>query len=387
MIFNLPPEQRLNPYPLYAMMRETQPLLFLEPFNTWVLFRYDDVRTALTDHALFSNAYSSARAGDDWKPSLITTDPPRHTALRGLISRAFTPGRVAQMEPRIREIANQLIDAKIASGQMDVMEDLAVPLPVTVIAEMLGIPPEDRVAFKHWSDEIVASADAVVNGGSTHQGNEAMEEMRAYFAGIIAERRVTPREDMVSALLAAEVDGVKLTEADLFSFCWLLLVAGNETTTNLIGNAVLTLLEHTDVLAEVRSDPGLLPGVVEEVLRYRSPVQAVFRLAKQDVEMGGQTIRKGQMVVTSLGSANRDAARFAEPDRFDIRREPNPHLSFGNGIHFCLGAPLARQEGRVALSVLLERLKGLARSGDEPLEPARGFIILGMKHLPVRFDM
>ncbi len=388
-----PPELQLNPYPMYRMMRENQSVNYLEPFNIWMVLGYDDVRTVLSDHARFSSQFGgivpAQAAGDPstmsrMASSLITSDPPRHTMLRNLINRAFTPRAVAALEPRIEAIANELLDQVAASGQIDLVHDFSYPLPVIVIAELLGVPAADREQFKHWSDAVVESADVMV-GGSAARGESVTQEMFAYFRGIIEQRRAEPQDDLISALLAAEVEGEKLSERDVLSLCWLLLVAGNETTTNLISNAVLSLLEHPEELARLRANPELLPTAIEEALRYRSPVQFMFRVTKADVELGGQTIPAGSMVLASIGSANRDEAKFPEPDRFDIARDPNPHIAFGVGIHFCLGAPLARLEARVALEAVLRRLPDLRRANDDQLVPARGFVVHGYKSLPLVF--
>lgn len=408
------PEVRLNPYPLYQQLRAQQPVLFAPDLGIWSVFRYEDVKTVLSNHGLFSSQFggqqgqqgqqasgknggSGQQAAGDQSPMaeagageaarrgspLITTDPPRHTDLRMLVNKAFTPRAVAALEPRIEEIANELIDKVVDTGEIDLVQDFSYPLPVIVIAEMLGIPPADRDTFKHWSDEVVASADNVV-GGSTNS-SQAHQEMNAYFRDIIAERRQNPQNDLISALLAAEIDNQHLDEADILSLCWLLLVAGNETTTNLISNAVRTLLEHPEAMAEVRAHPDLLPGAIEEALRYRSPVQAMFRMAKEDVEMRGQTIPAGSRVVAWIGSANHDEDKFPNAETFDIHRTPNQHIAFGHGVHFCLGAPLARLEAKVALSAVLRRLPDLARVDDAPLQPARGFIVHGVTSLPLRF--
>jgi cytochrome P450 len=380
--FEMTTEMRLNPYPMYALMRENGGLLPIAERNLVNVFRYEDVRTVLTDHKRFSSAFSANLATS----SMVTMDPPRHTELRSLVSRAFTPRTISALEPRIRQLTNELLDQVIERGQFDLVKDLAEPLPVMVIAELLGIPLRDRIQFKHWSDVVVASADQVLTGKPADAANvKAQQEMAAYFRQIIAERRTQPQDDLISQLLAAELDGERLSEQEILNFCWLLLVAGNETTTNLISGAVITLLEHPDALRQLRAQPELLPTAIEELLRYRSPVQAMFRVATQDVELAGQTIPAGSMVIAWIGSANRDETVFADADQVVLTRDPNPHIGFGHGIHFCLGAPLARLEARVVMGAMLERLHDLARADEAPLEPVDGFMIMGVKLLPLSF--
>ncbi len=376
----LSPDVLRNPYPLYQMVRSSnQSVIFLEAVGLWGAFGYDQVKTVLSDHARFSS-------GQGGGFSLITTDPPRHTQLRSLVSKAFTPKAVAALEPRIERIANELLDQVASAGRMDLIQDFAYPLPVIVIAELLGIPAEDREQFKRWSDRVVASADVVIGGGAQGSGTAYME-MSAYFRNIIQRRKSEPLDgDLISALIHAEEENIHLSEQDILGFCILLLVAGNETTTNLIGNAVLTLLEHPEAYQELMDAPDLLPSAIEEVLRYRSPVQAMFRTTTQETELGGQRIPAGKRVIAFIGSANRDEDKFVDAQRFDIHRNPNPHIAFGHGVHFCLGAPLARLEAKIALSAVLSRLRRLARENDEPLPPAEGFIVHGYKSMPLRFE-
>lgn len=386
MEFQLTPELRLNPFPMYAALRSTGGILHLAEQNVWNIFRYADVKTVLSDYERFSNSH--LRDGQVIVPSLLGTDPPRHTQLRGLVQKAFTPKAIEAMEPRIAQLTDELLERVRGQGNMDLVADLGAPLPVMVIAEMLGIPTEDRVQFKHWSDELVAASDRVLMGPDAdlmEVTGAAMQEMLAYFGEIIDQRRHSPGNDLISGLIVAEIDGERLSREDLLNFCWLLLVAGNETTTNLLSNAIITLLEHPEAMAELLADPTLIPRAIEEVLRYRSPVQAMFRTAAQDVEIAGQQVKAGSMVIAWIGSANRDETVFPDADRFDIRRDPNPHIAFGHGIHFCLGAPLARLEARVVLPALLERLPNLRRASDEPLQPVSGFIVHGVTSLPLRF--
>jgi cytochrome P450 len=247
---------------------------------------------------------------------------------------------VANLEPRIRQLTHEMLDRVVETGQIDLVSDLAYPLPVIVIAEMLGVPPEDRARFKAWSDEVVKSADGVILDREAAGEDDDMDmsdmagSMRPYFQEIIARRRVEPRDDLISGLVAAEIDGERLTEHDVLSLCSLLLIAGNVTTTNLIGNAMLTLLKHPEQMARLHADLSLLPNAIEEVLRYRSPVQFMFRVAAQDVELGGHPIQAGARVIAFIGSANRDESKFAHANQFDITRSPNPHLAFGLRVHY-----------------------------------------------------
>ena len=316
------------------------------------------------------------------QPSMLGSDPPRHTRLRSLVSQAFTPRMVEQLEPRLRQIAGELLDAVIDRGECDLVESLTYPLPVIAIAEILGVEPAKRERFKVWSDEVVAS----LGTSEDNIRQETMDEMSAYFEGLFEERRANPRNDLVSGLLRAEMDGEKLSFDELLQMLILLLVAGNETTTNLIGNAMQEFIANPEQLARVEADRSLIPSALEEVLRIHSPVQATVRRAARDLEFGGKQIRADQQCVVWLAAANRDASQFPEPLRFDVTRTPNRHLAFGMGIHFCLGAPLARLEAKVAYEELLNRAKNFRRTNDRILPRVPTFIMRGVRELPIAFD-
>jgi len=378
-----------DPYPSFAAARDSNPVVFRPQTGSWSVFRYRDCRDILRDTQRFSSDFRHAvpPRKERLLKSLLTADPPRHTRLRDLVNRAFTPRMIAALEPRISEIATNLLDRIADIGRIDLIEDLAIPLPVIVIAEILGAPSADRALFRRWSDEIIRMQGT---GGVTRleaeQPAATVAELTTYFTALIEERRLAPRQDLISALLGAAIDGERLTNEELVSFCILLLVAGNETTTNLIGNAARTLLEQPAVFKRLRAEPALWPGAIEEVLRFRSPVHSIVRVPTADCTLHGEQICVGQPIVLWLSSANRDADEFVNPDRFDIDRHPNRHIAFGLGPHFCLGAPLARLEARVALESLSRRLPNLRRDGDTPYEPVPGYIMQGACHLPLSFD-
>ncbi|OJH34730.1 cytochrome P450 [Cystobacter ferrugineus] len=381
-------EMRRDPYPAYDQARDVSPVLHEPRADVWMIFDHEGVKRALHEHELFSSVVSPP----DNKTSrwLVFTDAPRHTKLRALIMRAFTPRAVANLEPRIREWSHQFLDGPLERGSMDLVEELAVPLPLWVITQMFGAPREDLPRFKRWSDVIMALSYFLAGGAEAERAGREFravtDEMQAYLTGLISQRRAEPREDLLTQLIAAEVDGERLTEEDLLGFFQLLLSAGHETTTNLISNTLLCLLEHPEQLARLRADPGLLPLAIEEVLRYRSPVQTMFRVTTRDVPLHGQVIPAGKLVMPMIGSANRDPRRFPDAHRFDITRDPNPHLAFGHGIHFCIGAPLSRLEARIALGVFLERVKHFELASDTPWEPRRAIHVHGPVRLPLRLE-
>jgi cytochrome P450 len=375
-------DNRRNPYPLYDLARSVSPLFRVPGRGVWMVFDYDGVNRVLSDHGAFSSRHGPA----DW---MIFTDPPRHSKLRALVSKAFTPKSVAALEPLVREISGELLDRVAAKGEMDIADDYAVPLPMAVIAAMLGIPAEDRDHFRRWNDAILRVSylfgDASRAGAVMKEFDATTAEMDDYLRVLMARRRVSPRDDLLSRLAAAEVDGETLSSEDILGFFQLLLLAGSETTTNLINNAVLCFMSHRDQLERVGRERGLIPSAVEEVLRYRSPLHWMFRVATREVELHGQTLAAGSVVLAMIGSANRDGAAFPDPDAFDVARDPNPHLAFGHGVHFCLGAPLARLEGRIALGDLLDRVKGIELALDSPWVPRPGLHVHGPTNLPIRF--
>jgi len=381
-------DMRRNPFPAYEQMRSRSPVLHAPALDLWMIFDYDGVKRVLNDHQSFSSSmFTAQRANPEW---FIFFDPPRHSKLRALIMRAFTPRMAANLEPRIRELSRELLGQKIEQGEMDLVADFSVPLPMMVIAEMLGVPLADRPRFTRWNEVMLNLSFAVPGGEGAAKAAQdyfaVKAEMAGYLTGLLAERRTTPRDDLLTKLVEAEVDGEHLTEPEILGFFQLLLVAGSETTTNLLNNAILCLLEYPDQLARLRATPELMPAAIEEVLRYRSPVQWMFRATNRDVEMNRQTIPAGKLVLPIIGAANRDPRQFPDAGRFDILRDPNPHIAFGHGIHFCLGAALSRLEARIALSDLLERLKGLELANPEPWEPRKALHVHGPARLPIRFE-
>ena len=380
------PEQAmsLNPFPWYREMREAQPVYYDQENELWNVFRYDDTQRILTDPTTFSSEVAQRMMTEEEKkqmtgePSILGLDPPRHRQLRSLVTQAFTPRTVARLEGRVTTIVDEYLNKVASTGRMDIIADLAYPLPVTVIAELLGVPTSDQAQFKHWSDTVVST--------QREAAMQAVKEMGQYFGRITKERRADPKEDLISELIAAQVDGQHLTEGELISFYILLLVAGNETTTNLLGNALWCFDEHPETMEELRANPALLPSAIEEVLRYRSPVQRLIRIATTDITLRGQEIKAGQLVSPWLGAANHDPEQFPDAEDFIIGRTPNRHVAFGHGIHFCVGAPLSRLEAKIALGMLLERFKDIKRDRNVPLKriPAAS-AFFGVQALPVTF--
>lgn len=350
------------------------------PMPLWQVFRHADVLTVLSDPSRFSSqAYGIS--GGIFRDTLISKDPPDHRKLRNLVNQAFTPRAVARLSDRIAQITQELLDQVREQGSMDVVSDFAFPLPAKVIAELLGVPAEDWNIFQRWA----RIGDAESLQARQQAGRNMREDLFDYFAKLLEERRRAPRDDLISALSTAEVDGERLSETELLSFCVLLLAAGQETTKNLLTNAIVCLTDHPDARERLNREPGLMPIAIEEVLRYLPPVWFLFRLTKSEVELAGQHIPANQMVLAWTASANRDSAQFPDPARFDIEREPNRHLAFGYGIHFCVGAPLARLEARIALPMLLSQLKHLKRVEGVPILVHTGIVFV-IRSLPITFQ-
>ena len=363
------PEFRVDPYPFYRRLQAEHRVYVSRMLgNVSILSRYDDVVAVLGDPR-FSVDRAQAKIFQRMQPfrglspdfvaaihsALLMIDPPAHTRLRRLVNKAFTPRVVEGLRGRVESVVGEMLDAVAARREMELIAELAYPLPVIVIAELLGIPTTDRAQFKAWSDTLAVLLDPLQAGEGLSPTERAFREIAAYMRPIFAERRRAPRDDLISALVAVEEQGQTLSETELLTLTMLILGAGHETTTNLIANAVLALLRNPDERRRLQDDPALIASAVEEFLRYDSPVQMTDRVATADCEVAGHQVRKGMIVALLLGAANRDPLRFPDPDRLDIGRQDNHHLSFGHGAHFCLGAALARVEAQITISALLRR--------------------------------
>jgi pimeloyl-[acyl-carrier protein] synthase len=393
------PEVQVNPYPIYERLRRESPVFWNGPY--WLVSRYDDIVALLNDPRVSSARVEATFAvlpegvQQELQPlrhvlgsRMLLSDPPRHTRLRTLMTKAFSARVTEAKRERIEEICNHFLDRVMAQGTMDVMQDVAVPLPGWVIADMLGVPREDQEDFTRWSRDQVRVYD---RSGTMHeripimrQGQVSMLEMKAYLEEVIAARRKEPREDLITMMIQAEEAGDRLTTDEMVVMCIALLVGGNNSTAHLIGNAILTLARHPEAIAQLRADPTLIRPAIEEVMRYDSPVQATSRVAREPIEVGGQTIAAGQNIYVLFGSANRDEAQFPDPTRFDIARAPNRHLTFAHGPHFCLGAAIARAEAQSAVLTIVRRCADLQLAGDH-VEWIEGFAFRGPKSLSVTF--
>lgn len=369
-----------DPYPAYRRLREEDPVHWSEPMKGWVLTTYEHVALALSDPR-FSAANRPPMRRYGRPTTMVSADPPEHTRLRRLVSMAFTPRAIEGMRPRIQQVVDGLLDA-VAGGSMDVVRHVAYPLPVVVIAEMLGVPAEDRARFKRWASEGLSGiVGRFASPEQRERASRSGRELDAYFRETIARRRHDPGEDLISRLIAARDEGQALSDEEVFDNCTLLITAGHETTTGLIAGGLLALLRRPDQLARLHDDPSLLPTAVEELLRFEPPVQAVTRRAREDVDLDGRVVEAGQVVYAVIGAANRDSRRFEAPDELDVGRRDNPHLDFGDGIHFCLGAPLARAEAQIAIGSLLRRFPALRLAGEP--EWGGNFIVRGLTRLPL----
>jgi cytochrome P450 len=379
-----------DPYPVYARLRDEAPV-HRHPGGFFVVARHADVVYVLKHPELFSSAAmggqrpvtrADGRSGFT-SGSLIGEDPPVHTQQRNIVSRGFTPRRIADLEPRVRSVADELFAGFEGRDGCDLVAELADPLPVTVIAELLGLEPERRDDFKRWSTALIIRSTQA--SGARSRDFDEILEFRAYMQETIERRRSSPGDDLVSLLIRAEQDEGILDAEQVIGFASLLLAAGSETTTNLIGNTLLALRAWPEARERVHTDPSLLPRVIEESLRYDAPVQLLMRLATQELELGGERLPRGSLVLVLIGSANRDEERFAEPDRFDLDRDTRDHLAFGFGHHFCLGASLARLEGLVALEGVFERLPDFTIA-EEDIPRHGSMLVRGPSRLPLRFE-
>lgn len=388
------PEHRADPHPVYHRLREEAPVLHVPQWDEYVLTRHADCEAVLRDPRFSSNPVHRrldlAAEMQDMRTQLSGTsvnvllfiDPPDHTRIRRLVSKAFTPRRVEEMRSHIRQIVDGLLDEAQEKGELDVVLDLGYQVPVTVICEMLGVPKEDRHLFHEWSSQATRLLDGVIPADEFERAIWGAMSIINYLNGIIDERRTSPGDDLLSALIAAEEEGEVLTEEELRSTTLLLFVAGHETTLNLIGNGMHALLRHPEQLSRLAHDPGLIQPAIEELLRYDGPVHLTGRVATEDIDVNGFTVEKGQQVVTLLAAANRDPAEFPEPDRLDIGREPNHHLAFSHGLHYCLGASLARVEGQAAIGSLVQRFPKMELVTDE-VRYRDHFVLRGLEELRV----
>jgi hypothetical protein len=393
----LDPEVLANPYPLYRRLRETAPVYWDPYLHVWVVTRYEDVITVL--HRFSANRtptpeHFAAMGMSELGPiaqmmtkQMLFMDAPAHTRLRTLASMAFTPARVEALRNHIRDILDRLLTPLVRRGSMDVIGDLAAPLPAIVTAEMLGVPVSDCDRLKAWSADF-----AEVLGNFQHNPDRAtrtlkcVEEMTSYFRDAVREQRAQPRDGLINSFLTAEIDGDRLTEEEIIANCIVTMVGGQETTTNLIGNGVLSLIRNPDQLQKLSDDLSLVPAAVEELLRYESPSQQTARICPEDTELGGQSIRKGQAVIAVMAAGNRDPERFADPDRLDLARADNRHLAFGWASHFCFGAALARIEGQLTFEALARRTTNLALKAEAPVVWRENLGLRGLAALHVTCD-
>ena len=381
-----------DPYPIYETLRTKDPVHWSELTHGWVISRFEHVDAMLRDHKRFGS--DERRAGGAAPPytppfpegrSLLVIDPPDHTRLRALVSRAFTPRAIANLEPHIEQMVDEALSQVPENEPFDLMERLAHPLPITIIAEMIGVPPEDRERFQHWSERVARILEPTITPAEMEAALVAAAELSDYFRVIIEQRRAEPQDDMITRLIAAEEEGSKLSMDEMLSMLRLLLAAGNETTTNLIGNGMLALLRHPDQLRQLQENPDLAAAAVEELLRYDGPVQTDGRTVLEDMELEGKQLKRGQPLILLIGSANRDGQAYEHADALDITREGQPHVAFGRGIHHCLGAPLARLEGRIALAALARHFREIRLVEAKP-RFKDNVVLRGLRTLPLEVE-
>ncbi len=368
-----------DPYPRYARWRASEPVWWDEENKAWVLSRFDDIRQVFKDPERFSS--NADAPGSTLMLPLLMDDPPRHTKLRALVNRAFTTRALKDMEAGVQALAHDMVARLDASAPIDIAEALTIPLPIRVIADLMGIPSERAAEFKRWSDAVTLTTDM-----SEEARMKDIMELFAFFQAMIPERRTNPGEDLVSRLVTAEVDGDVLSDEDIVGFSILLLIAGNETTTNLLSNLLHYLSTHPDEWEQLRADRSLIDGAIEEILRFDAPVQFVDRKTTCDVEFHGQAIAAGERVTLVMGSANRDEQQYEDPDSFRLDRGRSHHHTFGHGIHFCIGAPLGRMEARYAMEALLERFDTL-RPAEVGNERTHSHMLRGFHHLWLEFEV
>lgn len=395
----LMPKIRADPYPFYAELRAQDPIHWDETMGFWVLTRYVDIASVYAD-TRFSRAQGLRRGFErlpeaeqriaepvyhSFSKTMFYSDPPYHTRLRGLVNNAFTPNAVEQMRPYVQQTVDVLLDGVQGKGEMDAIREVAHPLPIMVIAQMLGLPAEERLRFKQWSDDLFAILGSVPHAPELmERAAHSLAELTEYLTALSEARRQQPQSDLISALVGVVEKGERLTQEEFIANVTILLSAGHETTSNLIGNGLLALLRNPDQLQKLRENPDLIFSAIEEMMRYDNPVQIAYRSAAEDVEIGGKWIRKGDLVNSILAAGNRDPERFSDPDRFDITRNEGRHLGFGLGIHFCIGAPLVRLEAQIAFSTILRRFPEIrlaTNSWDWQEHP----IFRGVKSLPLLF--